>query len=78
MSYPMERPFRTGMTLAMFAIIVLTLVYMSEISFMFRGRTDSISKKTDYLIAGEGGGSKREKAEQLGVPVVTLEELEAS
>jgi DNA ligase (NAD+) len=39
--------------------------------------TDSISKKTDYLIAGEGGGSKREKAEQLGVPVVTLEELEA-
>ena len=40
--------------------------------------TDSISKKTDYLIAGEGGGSKREKAEQLGVPVVTLEELEAS
>jgi DNA ligase (NAD+) len=39
--------------------------------------TDSISKKTDYLISGEGGGSKREKAEQLGVPVVTLEELEA-
>jgi DNA ligase (NAD+) len=37
--------------------------------------TDSISKKTDYLIAGEGGGSKREKAEQLGVPVVTLDEL---
>jgi DNA ligase (NAD+) len=39
--------------------------------------TDSISKKTDYLIAGDGGGSKREKAEQLGVPVVTLEELES-
>ena len=38
--------------------------------------TDSISKKTDYLIAGDGGGSKRDKAEQLGVPVVTLEELE--
>jgi DNA ligase (NAD+) len=37
--------------------------------------TDSISKKTDYLVAGDGGGSKREKAEQLGVPVVTLDEL---
>jgi DNA ligase (NAD+) len=36
---------------------------------------DSISKKTDYLVAGEGGGSKREKAEKLGVPVVTLDEL---
>ena len=32
------------MTLAMFAIIVLTLVYMSEISFMFSGRADAISK----------------------------------
>jgi DNA ligase (NAD+) len=39
--------------------------------------TDSISKKTDYLVAGEGGGSKRDKAEKLEVPVVTLEEIEA-
>ena len=31
------------MTIGMFAIIVLTLVYMSEISFMFRGRTDDIA-----------------------------------
>ena len=32
------------MTLGMFAIIVLTLVYMSEISYMNRGRTDEIAQ----------------------------------
>ena len=32
--------------------------------------TDSISKKTDYLILGESPGSKLEKAQALGVPVL--------
>lgn len=37
--------------------------------------TDSISKKTNYLIAGEAAGSKLEKAKTLNVPV--LSEAEA-
>jgi putative ABC transport system permease protein len=44
LAYPLARRFRTAMTMAMFAVIVLTLVYMSEISFMFRGRTDAIAQ----------------------------------
>jgi DNA ligase (NAD+) len=30
----------------------------------------SVSKKTSYLVAGDNGGTKRDKAEQLGVPIL--------
>jgi len=37
--------------------------------------TDSISKKTSYLVLGENPGSKAEKAKSMGVKILDESEL---
>ncbi|MEM6911734.1 MAG: NAD-dependent DNA ligase LigA [Verrucomicrobiota bacterium] len=45
-------------------------VFVSRIEAAGGKVTGSVSKNTDYLLAGEGGGSKRDKAAKLGVEVI--------
>ena len=49
----------------------------SEIIEKFGGKTsNSVSKKTSYVLAGEEAGSKLDKAHSLGVTVITEEEFD--
>ena len=47
-----------------------------EIIEKFGGKTSSsVSKKTSYVIAGESSGSKLNKANELGIPVIDENEF---
>ena len=49
----------------------------SDIIEKFGGKTSSsVSKKTDYVLAGEEAGSKLTKAQELGVTIITEQDFE--
>ncbi len=53
-----------------------TRTQVKEIISKLGGRvTGSVSKKTDYVIAGEDPGSKYQKAQELGVTIINEEEF---
>jgi DNA ligase (NAD+) len=75
---PGEGPL-AGTTLVLTGTLpTLTREHATELIMAAGGKvTGSVSRKTDYLVAGESAGSKLANAERLGVPVLDEDGLRA-
>ena len=67
----------SGMTFVLTGTLTQFDRKMAEVLIEKRGgkAAGSVSKKTTYVVAGEAAGSKLQKAEELGIPVLTEEEF---
>ena len=78
---PLEKTTKEGVLLGKTFVLTGTLPTMSrkEASVLIEqngGKTSSsVSKKTDYVLAGEDAGSKLTKAQSLGVTIISEQEL---
>jgi DNA ligase (NAD+) len=76
-SRPVKENFFTGKTFVLTGKLnVFTREEAAEKIIGFGGKvTNSVSGSTDYIIAGEKAGSKKSKAEKLGVGIMSEKEL---
>ncbi len=74
-SYPMASRFRTGMAMAMFALIIFTLVYMSSMMASIRGLLDDYDRVTgSFHIRADV--SYNNPVEDMGVALVDADEVD--
>jgi DNA ligase (NAD+) len=82
LAQPRTRPRATGPLAGKTVVVTGTLARYSrqEAEALIKQHggkpTGSVSKRTDYVVAGESPGSKLDKARSLGVPVLTEDEFE--
>ena len=73
-----ERPFEGKTFVVTGSLVKYTRDEIHELIERLGGRpSSSVSKKTDYVVAGEKAGSKLAKAQSLGVPVLSEDDFEA-